>query len=84
MKIKSIICALCFGLTLCNVSQANDINLSWTVNTIKSQTLQNIVKQNQFKKYSIPKGIYLQNRKKSGGKTFNHRSNLNKTWSVPN
>ena len=52
MKIRILLTTLVLGMTLSNLSHANDINMSWSVNTLKSQALTHIVKKAQLKKFS--------------------------------
>ena len=52
MKLKTLLTTIVLGLSLTTASYANDINLSWSINTLKGQALVQIVKKAQLKKFN--------------------------------
>ena len=70
MNIKIMLSTLIFGLALTTTSDANDINLSWSVRTLQGQALTQTIKQAKFKKYTQqkikkPKPVHNKNARSS-------------------
>jgi len=55
MKLKTLLTSIALALSLSSVAQANDINSSWSVRSLKGQAISQTVKKLKYKKFVIHK-----------------------------